>query len=218
MARSWIAVQVGATRLAKWRRLSGAARGALVTVWLDYAGRDEAPWRSLEDLTEHLVTDGFPASAVEELARLGWLDLDADGVRPHDWRDWQFEAQRSFARDAERERKRAERAARPSRPELSGHVRTRPDTSGQIPPPPVPPSLVQDSRGYRASGHVRTRPDTSGHQARQRLAEYARMLERPAERPRPLREIIGDVLAEHRAEADTSGHVRTSVRRAEEAT
>jgi hypothetical protein len=67
-------------------------RGALVTLWVYGSVKgDEAHWSSLEGVVLLLAGQGFHDAewVPDRLVAQGWLDVEDDGVRVHDWGVWQ---------------------------------------------------------------------------------------------------------------------------------
>lgn len=105
MARDWLAVYTATLTKTKYRKLPIEARAALFHVWMMAGGQDpEARWE-VDELRETLELDGYPATALDDLIRRGWLDVDGEYVWVHDWDQHQRAVTAKVRTAYERERK-----------------------------------------------------------------------------------------------------------------
>ena len=155
---AWLKVHDTVRDHPKTRRLArglGVSRheaiGVLVCLWLwgqSNADRDGFILNATaEDIADGVMYRGTSSGAsggqlLDSLIVSGWIDVEGDALRLHDWDTWQSEWYRGIdAKKADAARKRAERAAkRPAeRPvERPADVRTqdkdKDDTTSELPP------------------------------------------------------------------------------------
>ncbi len=138
--------------MSKWRRLTAAERGALLTIWMLSSVRDpEGVWASREALIDDLEADGVTdcPDIVDRLISLRWIDC-GDTCTVHDWIDWQPALSKTEAERKREQRARERGGQSVDSHEVSGHVETRRDLSGSrassplLSSPESPPTTEND--------------------------------------------------------------------------
>lgn len=153
MSRDWLAVYAAMLHKPKYRRLSPAAKGALLHVlMLATTTTPEATWTSRDELAELLVLDGFDAAVLDELATRGWLeDLPGGAVGLHGWDEWQLASTNAIGHAYEASRLRDWRRKKKASDPL-----------------PRTPSPVQDNTSHN-KGSYKYVPERTRERAREEL-------------------------------------------------